>query len=579
MGFADLITGNSRQQKTSRRRSLVVEALETRWTPAWAGVPPIAITPPANPVNVVLNSSGDAAGNAAVSSAEVDYYRLVAPTSGSYRISVATPISNLDPVLGVFSAAGRRLSYNDDISDFNTNSRLTVNLTAGSQYYVGITKYTGTSSGWYRWTIDGPAAPVPGIDLAGAALSADDQGVFGQPITVAAAVRNNGTVASGAFSTEWWLSKDRIWSADDIILTDLAGVGNRIFSGLAAGAVSATRTVTLSLPPALPDGWNSSSVYLVMRTDAGNLVAETNENNNTGQVGLGRDYESLSISDSLAGQFQITLNIAGMTASQRAVFQTAANRWAEVIVGDLPNATYNGITVDDVRIDARSMAIDGPGGTLGQAGPDRFRSGSFLPIHGGMEFDSADLAEMEAEGSLFDVVLHEMGHVLGVGTIWEDLGLLRGAGTSNPIFIGARATAEYNSLFGLNAAGVPVENGGGRGTRDSHWRESVFGNEVMTGYVDAGINPLSRITAASLADLGYLVNMSAADAFARSPVFTTSAVAEASTDAPAVISSSPAASTDRRLAALEAALAHWLAEGAEHASQRPRAFTRLLDFA
>jgi hypothetical protein len=29
---------------------------------------------------------------------------------------------------------------------------------------------------------------------------------------------------------------------------------------------------------------------------------------------------------------------------------------------------------------------------------------------------------------------------------------------------------------------VPVENSGGSGTRDAHWRESEFGNEVMTGY-------------------------------------------------------------------------------------------------
>src|SRR5258708_39129929 len=41
----------------------------------------------------------------------------------------------------------------------------------------------------------------------------------------------------------------------------------------------------------------------------------------------------------------------------------------------------------------------------------------------------------------------------------------------------------------------------------SHFRESVFGNEVMTGYLNNGANPLSRVTIASLADLGYQVNM------------------------------------------------------------------------
>jgi hypothetical protein len=131
-----------------------------------------------------------------------------------------------------------------------------------------------------------------------------------------------------------------------------------------------------------------------------------------------------------------------------------------------------------------------------------------------MEFDSADMASMEASGLLYGVVLHEMGHVLGSGTIWSSRGMLSGAGTSNPIFVGAQATAAYNQIFGLSAAGVPVENTGGGGTRDSHWRDSIFTNELMTGWAGPGTNlPLSRITVGSLADIGYTVNMAAADSY------------------------------------------------------------------
>jgi hypothetical protein len=104
-----------------------------------------------------------------------------------------------------------------------------------------------------------------------------------------------------------------------------------------------------------------------------------------------------------------------------------------------------------------------------------------------------------------------MGHVLGIGTIWTDLGLLAGAGTLNSRFLGVSAVNEYNTIFGVSSSSVPVENSGGEGTRDGHWRESVFDNEVMTGYINAGFNPLSRVTIASLADLGYLVNINAAD--------------------------------------------------------------------
>ena len=60
---------------------------------------------------------------------------------------------------------------------------------------------------------------------------------------------------------------------------------------------------------------------------------------------------------------------------------------------------------------------------------------------------------------------------------------------------------------------VPVEDLGGYGTADAHWRESVFDNELMTGYINYGPNPLSVVTIASLADLGYSVDMNQADPY------------------------------------------------------------------
>jgi len=43
---------------------------------------------------------------------------------------------------------------------------------------------------------------------------------------------------------------------------------------------------------------------------------------------------------------------------------------------------------------------------------------------------------------------------------------------------------------------VPVEAGGGPGTALAHWRESVMTNELMTGYINLGKNPLSLVTIA-----------------------------------------------------------------------------------
>lgn len=211
--------------------------------------------------------------------------------------------------------------------------------------------------------------------------------------------------------------------------------------------------------------------------------------------------------------------LGGLTTAQKNAFKTAANRWTKVIVGDVPSVLVGGEVIDDLLIEAQGVPIDGPGGILGQAGPTNLRPASagvnaFLPAKGIMSFDTADLAQMQANGTLLDVITHEMGHVIGIGTIWSFKGLLAGAGTNNPTFKGTNAKKEYGILKGTGPKTVPVENTGGPGTRDSHWRESLFRNELMSGFIAAPNNPLSKMTAASLKDLGYVVNMGAAEAYA-----------------------------------------------------------------
>lgn len=210
----------------------------------------------------------------------------------------------------------------------------------------------------------------------------------------------------------------------------------------------------------------------------------------------------------------------GLSQRQKDAFKSAADRWCRIIVGDLPAIEVEGETIDDVLILARGKSIDGPRGVLGQAGPTHLRPANagrsaFLPAKGLMSFDTADLKQMEAEDKLNDVITHEMGHVLGIGTTWFQKALLKGAGTINPTFSGPRAMEKYGKLRGGESGPtpVPVANEGGQGTRDAHWRETVFGNELMSGIIAEAGNPISRVTAASLQDLGYEVDMSAAEAY------------------------------------------------------------------
>ncbi|HKO51250.1 MAG TPA: leishmanolysin-related zinc metalloendopeptidase [Polyangiaceae bacterium] len=225
----------------------------------------------------------------------------------------------------------------------------------------------------------------------------------------------------------------------------------------------------------------------------------------------------------IKGKAKYTIKVrfaGGLNERQKQAFKSAASRWTQVIIGDLPPVTVDGEHIDDVLIVAEGAAIDGVGQILGQAGPTHLRPasavrGAFLPARGEMTFDSADLQSMEEDGTLDDVIAHEMGHVLGIGTIWTHKRLLKGIGSSNPTFVGELAMKEYAALRGLESpTAVPVESTGGAGTRDAHWRETVFRNELMSGFIAAKGNPISRVTVASLQDLGYLVNMQAAEAFA-----------------------------------------------------------------
>ena len=210
--------------------------------------------------------------------------------------------------------------------------------------------------------------------------------------------------------------------------------------------------------------------------------------------------------------------VGGLTPTQKNAFKTAAKRWSKVIVGDLPSVMVSGEVIDDLLIMAQGVPIDGPGKILGQAGPTHLRPASaganaFLPAKGLMSFDTADLAAMQADGTLVDVITHEMGHVIGIGTIWPNKRLLVGSNTTNPRFTGAAAKKEYGVLKGIGPTPVPVENTGGPGTVNSHWRETVFKNELMSGFIAAPDNPLSRVTVASLQDLGYAVDLNAAEPY------------------------------------------------------------------
>jgi hypothetical protein len=241
---------------------------------------------------------------------------------------------------------------------------------------------------------------------------------------------------------------------------------------------------------------------------------------------------------------------SGLTDEREEAFTDAAARWAQIIVEDLGNVAalpapgdlnppltefcdpeepdVAGLAVDDLLILAKVGAIDGPNGTLAFAGPALWRGSNSDPFQGTalgcMVFDVADIVSLENDGSFRDVVLHEMGHVIGIGTFWDGLGLLdyspqggtpcRSIPTANftqtPSFNGSNAQREFNNLG--ETGNPPVEDEFGAGTQCGHWDEDFFQT------YDWFYRPwyrisLSRMTVGSLEDLGYDVDYAQADPY------------------------------------------------------------------
>jgi hypothetical protein len=210
----------------------------------------------------------------------------------------------------------------------------------------------------------------------------------------------------------------------------------------------------------------------------------------------------------------------------------------------------NGLTVDDMRIlhAVRKRVyevISGPAltvtidfsilvlgeGILGQAGFTHTTTidERVFPYKGIMQLNKESWASQKASlkkdnnTNAYYTVLHEVFHVLGIGTLWDSL-------ITNREYTGVHALREYrNALGNQNLAFIPVEDDGGPGTADGHPEEG-FGvvrtkngilhpgldRELMTGYaeiLDEDDEPmiLSRITVGFLDDLGYTVRYEGAD--------------------------------------------------------------------
>ncbi|MFI5311135.1 MAG: leishmanolysin-related zinc metalloendopeptidase [Gemmatimonadales bacterium] len=249
---------------------------------------------------------------------------------------------------------------------------------------------------------------------------------------------------------------------------------------------------------------------------------------------------SAAATASISSSYHAEVRFFGPTPDPNfaAAFTRAVNKINATIVGQLSPVAFTNLDLTGVGCGIIGVAplnetisamvvyvtikpIDGVGSILAASGPCLIRSPRGLTVVGSMTFDVADVQQLFNNNQLNDVALHEMQHVVGFGTLWTNVvpSLTVGAGTSQTAFVGGSAISACLQLGGSQAQclpGVLLENTGGSGTRDAHWRKSVFKTELMTGFISApGVAmPFSLMTIASHADLGYQVNNSVADTYA-----------------------------------------------------------------
>ena len=252
------------------------------------------------------------------------------------------------------------------------------------------------------------------------------------------------------------------------------------------------------------------------------LLVEDMKNTDNWDI-FGRIIEPAATASQTRPGFQIELVfLDDLNAAERTVVRLAADRWEKVIIGDVPDndvpfdsaddpSWWSGwqdyypflghVVVDEVVDDLRIYVGYETRDDFAGAGGSFWGRPNGLPILGVIQLHPDNIMGTHT-------ALHEIGHVLGFSSYeWEQRDLLAGSGNSRR-FTGWRAIAAFNAEGGRSYTGlkVPIEAEG------THWRESVFGDELMTGpWFSSDRGPLSETTLQSFADMGYQVDPTQAD--------------------------------------------------------------------
>ena len=190
---------------------------------------------------------------------------------------------------------------------------------------------------------------------------------------------------------------------------------------------------------------------------------------------------------------------------------TQGGDFVRLQIGQCRNAVTVAQFISGVRVLIKLDSL--PNRIAGQGGPCVLRSNG-LPLLGTVSLNRFRWSAL-SDRKLDDLIQHEVGHVLGIGTIWgrgSFTALVDGDSTAvDPIFVGPSAVGAFAKLGGSSRfAGRPVPlEVAVRG----HWRGDAFGAEVMAPSLISADQVTSAVTVAALRDLGWVVESEAYDEY------------------------------------------------------------------
>lgn len=254
----------------------------------------------------------------------------------------------------------------------------------------------------------------------------------------------------------------------------------------------------------------------------------------------------LAYSQAVRATFDLQISVpnpgsfnATQLASLNAALDQAEARWERVITGYQPGISLTSVSISveagSSFADASLFTTTTQGGyVLNSSGRVRINTevidlfapweGTPGPVNPPPQYLGLNFVD--------EILQHEIGHVLGIGTRWVSNGVYS---TNTFQYTGQYGLAAYRKEFDPNATFVPVENAGSSGTMNTHWNQRMrsssqegnpsdpwsldprvgitnadgrdLASELMTGALDPDYGQpfLSLTTIQSLRDIGFTV--------------------------------------------------------------------------